>query len=362
MTTATTRTPRTGRDRMPRAARFRRTALCALAACGLSVVAACLFGPVAIPAGTVLHLIAAKLSGAASHADAATTLVIWDIRMGRTLLALLVGASLGVAGTVFQGILRNPLADPFTLGVSSGAAFGASLAIMLGVPASLPLLPLVGTLPAAAMLGALCALCAVILLGRSGGRLRRESLVLAGVVVATFLAALISLVKSLDEESVASIVFWIMGSFQGRGWTECGLVLPWFLGGMAIIWRFSRELDILALGDTQARQLGMPADRVRLWLLVGASMLTGTCVAVSGVIGFVGLVVPHLVRMAQGGEHRPLLVSSGLVGALLLLWSDVLARSLLPQGAELPVGVVTALLGGPFFCLLLRQRMHREAP
>ncbi|WBF67014.1 iron ABC transporter permease [Desulfovibrio subterraneus] len=344
-----------------RSRRFRLTALCALAACVVSVAAACLFGPVDIPAAKVFSLLWLKLSGAeADRADVAATLVVWDIRLGRIVLSLMVGAALGMAGTVFQGILRNPLADPFTLGVSSGAAFGASLAIMLGVSATLPLLPFVGTLPAAAMTGALAALFAVIMLGRSGGRLRRESLVLAGVVIASFLAALISLVKSLDEESVASIVFWIMGSLQGRGWRECALVLPWFGIGCLLIWRFSRELDILALGDTQARQLGMNADRVRLWLLIGASMLTGASVAVSGVIGFVGLVVPHLMRMAQGGEHRPLLVSSALAGGLLLLWSDVLARTILPEGAELPVGVVTALLGGPFFCLLLRRRMRED--
>lgn len=337
-------------------ARSLRAALCAVAACVISVGAACLFGPVSLSATQVLSLLADRITGHA--ADSTAMLVVWDIRLGRIVLSLLVGAALAAAGTVFQGILRNPLADPFTLGVSSGAAFGASLAIMLGVQTTLPLLPATSPLPAAAMLGALLALGAVILLGRSGGRLQRETLVLAGVVVATFLAALISLVKSLDEESVASIVFWIMGSFQGRGWQECAMVLPWFAAGALLIWRFSRELDILSLGDTQARQLGMRTDRVRLWLLIGASMLTGASVAVSGVIGFVGLVVPHLVRMVQGSAHRPLLVTSSLVGGLLLLWSDVAARTLLPQGAELPVGVVTALLGGPFFCLLLRKRMR----
>lgn len=345
-----------------RARRFRRTALCALAACLVSVVSACLFGPMDIAVRDVLTVLGARiapllsLSAATEPASPTVSLVVWDIRLGRIVLSLLVGASLAVAGTVFQGILRNPLADPFTLGVSSGAAFGASLAILLGFTGALPLLPAVGYLPAAALGGALLALFAVIMLGRSGGRLRRETLVLAGVVVATFLAALISLVKSLDEDSVASIVFWIMGSLQGRGWNECGLMLPWLVPGLLLIWRYSRELDILALGDTQARQLGMNADTVRQRLLIGASMLTAASVAVSGVIGFVGLVVPHLMRMLQGGEHRPLLISSGLSGGLLLLWSDVAARTVLPQGAELPVGVVTALLGGPFFCLLLRRR------
>lgn len=195
------------------------------------------------------------------------------------------------------------------------------------------------------------------MLGRVGGTMRRETLVLAGVVVSTFLSALISLVKSLDEESVASIVFWIMGSLQGRGWHEVMLFVPWFVLGMIPVVRFSRELDILSLGEVQARQLGMDAGRVRLWLLLGAGALTGVSVAVSGVIGFVGLVVPHLVRMLIGAEHRPLLAISALTGGLLLLWSDVLARTLLSGGAELPVGVVTALLGGPFFCLLLRRKL-----
>ncbi len=338
-------------------------AILALAVCVISVVSACFFGPMDIPARDVLRLLTAHCTGAesslAKELGPAASVVVWDIRMSRTLLALLTGGALAVAGAVFQGILRNPLADPFTLGVSSGAAFGASLAIMLGFTGTL--IPGVGSLPAAALGGALLALTAVILLGRSGGRLRRETLVLAGVVVATFLAALISLVKSLDEESVASIVFWIMGSLQGRGWQEVALMFPWLTVGGLLIWRYSRELDILALGDTQARQLGMNADRVRLWLLVGASMLTGAAVAVSGVIGFVGLVVPHLVRMAQGGEHRPLLVTAALCGGVLLLWSDVAARTLLPGGAELPVGVVTALLGGPFFCLLLRHRARTDS-
>jgi iron complex transport system permease protein len=197
----------------------------------------------------------------------------------------------------------------------------------------------------------------VLALGRAGAGsidgLRRETLVLAGIVVSTFLSALISLLKSLDEESVASIVFWIMGSFQGRGFEHVELAWPYMAVGLGLVlWR-ARELDLLALGEGQARLLGLDAGRSRLWLLVGASLLSGAAVAVSGVIGFVGLVVPHLLRLVLGAGHRTLLPASALLGGLLLLWSDVLARSILPGGAELPVGVVTALLGGPFFCLLL---------
>ncbi|MCG8532667.1 MAG: iron ABC transporter permease [Desulfovibrionales bacterium] len=329
-----------------------------IAACIVSIVLASAFGPIRISIADVLSTLMQHVRGT-KPLDTTTSIVVWEIRFSRIILSLLIGSGLAVAGTVFQGILRNPLADPFTIGVSSGAAFGASVAIFFGASGTIPFLAHIGIIPLAALIGALLALGAVILLGSMGGHLRRDALVLAGVVVATFLAALISLIKSLDEDSVASIVFWIMGSLQGRSWQHVQLILPWFIFGGAIIWRFSRELDILSLGETQAQQLGMNAGRVRLWLLVGASMITGACVAVSGVIGFVGLVVPHLVRIVQGGEHRPLLVSSAVTGGLLLVWSDVLARTILPEGAELPVGVVTALLGGPFFCVLLHSNMKK---
>jgi iron complex transport system permease protein len=200
------------------------------------------------------------------------------------------------------------------------------------------------------------ALVAVIFLGTVNGRLRRDTMVLAGIVVATFLSALISLLKSLDEESVASIVFWVMGSFQGRGWGHLVLALPYAVAGLAIIWLSSRELDILSMGDTQAKLLGVHAERSRLLLMVGASLITAAAVSVSGVIGFVGLIMPHLIRITVGAEHRKLLVLSGLTGGMALVWSDVLARTILPGGEELPVGVVTALAGGPFFCFLLRRK------
>jgi len=332
-----------------------------LALCLVSAFIACTLGSYPTPAGTTLRVLGSAL-GLTSHADLdpSVRVVIVDIRLARVCLSMLCGAALAVAGTVFQGVLRNPLADAFTLGVSGGAAFGASLAILTGAAGAAAfsgLDPSTGTLPVFALAGALAALAAVLGLGRlaggSMGAMRRETLVLAGIVVSTFLSALISLMKSLDEESVSSIVFWIMGSFQGRGFEHVRLALPYMLLGLILIlWRL-RELDLLALGETQARLLGLNATRSRLWLLIGASLLSGAAVAVSGVIGFVGLVVPHLLRRVLGAGHAALVPASALLGGLLLLWSDVLARSILPGGAELPVGVVTALLGGPFFCLLL---------
>ena len=320
------------------------------------------------PAQTASALAQALGLPAGAPVDPALSVVVVDIRLARVVLAWLTGASLAVAGTVFQGVLRNPLADAFTLGVSGGAAFGASVAILSGLAGGAALGGLTGlsggagALPLFALAGALLALAAVLALGRAGGGpsggMRRETLVLAGIVVSTFLSALISLLKSLDEESVASIVFWIMGSFQGRGFEHVQLALPYMAVGLGLVaWR-ARELDLLSLGESQARLLGLDAGRSRLWLLVGASLLSGAAVAVSGVIGFVGLVVPHLLRLVIGAGHRALLPASALLGGLLLLLSDVLARSILPGGAELPVGVVTALIGGPFFCLLLGRSAH----
>lgn len=342
----------------PGARRWRLGPLAALLgiASAASLAAACLCGPLPIPPGEVLAHLGAALGLPVGHGqDPAHAVVVVDIRLSRACLAWLTGAALAMAGTVFQGILHNPLADPFTIGVSTGAAFGASLALFFGL-AALPVWAGVGLLPVAAMAGAFAALGAVIALGRVGGRLRRETVVLAGIVVATFLGALISLLKALDEESVAGIVFWVMGSLQGRGWAHVGFALPYFLTGGLLVAARARQLDLLSLGDAQARALGLDADRARLALLLAASLLTGAAVSVSGVVGFVGLVAPHLVRLALGAEHRPLAVVSALAGGLLLLWSDVAARTVLPHGQELPVGVVTALLGGPFFCLVLRRR------
>jgi iron complex transport system permease protein len=339
---------------------FRLAVQACAAASIVSVFLACLFGPMPIPVGEVLEILASGIGmGGDAAVDSTRAVVVLDIRLSRIVLAWMVGAALAVSGVVFQGILRNPLADPFTLGVSSGAAFGASVVIYLGLAGAVLEFVGIDILPLAAMGGAVAALIAVIMLGRIGGYLQRETLVLAGIVVATVLSALISLVKSLDEESVANIVFWIMGSFHGRGWNHVVLFAPYFALGLLVVWRFSRELDILSLGEVQARQLGMNAGRTRMFLLIGASLMAGAAVAVSGVIGFVGLVVPHLVRLFQGAEHRPLLVTSCFFGGVLLLWSDVVARTILPEGAELPVGVVTALIGGPFFCLLLRRKARR---
>lgn len=321
---------------------------------------ACFFGPWDIPLADVLS---ALNPWGGAHLPESWRVVVLELRLSRAALAWSAGAALAVAGAVYQGLLRNPLADPFTLGVSGGAACGASLAIALGLGAEagilLPVLSGALLLPLAALTGAIAALGGVLVLGRLAGGLRRETLVLAGMVVSTFLAACISLIKALNEDSVTSIVFWLMGSFQGRGWHEMLLFAPWFVIGALLVALYARELDLLALGEEQAAQLGVNVPRARLCLLLGASMMAAAAVAVAGVIGFVGLVVPHLIRLTASLPARLFLPACMLAGGALLLWSDVLARSILQGGAELPVGVVTALLGGPFFCWLLGVRSRR---
>lgn len=317
------------------------------AAVPLSVYAALFFGSYPLPASAIHDALADWLHGGPETQD---LVIVRDIRLGRIILSFLTGSALAVSGGVFQGLLRNPLADPFTLGISSGAACGAALALGLGWT-----LPGPTALPLAALAGAFAAMVLVLGLSRLAGDFSRESLVLGGIVVSTFLGAAIALIKSLNEESVSAIVFWIMGSFQGRGFDHVAVMLPYLAAGMTVVLLLARELDILALGAEQAAQVGVAVNRVRVGLLVGAGMLTAAAVSVSGIIGFVGLVVPHLVRLLLGPSSRALLLFSALGGGMLLLWSDVLARTILAHGAELPVGVLTALFGGPFFCLVMAR-------
>ncbi len=322
----------------------------------LTVILALRVGPVDIPFDLLWKYLLLSPTSTADQTDTLAYIVV-NLRLARTVLTIVVGACLALAGVVYQGVLLNPLADPYTLGVSTGAAFGASLAILFG-PSSGYLFG-IGVIPGAAFAGAMAALSLVYLLGRVDGKLHPATLILAGIIVSTFLSALISFLKSLHEESISTIVFWIMGSLGGKNWQHVLLLLPYLLVGTIVIYYYAPELDILSLGDLQAEQLGVAVLKARILLLLTASLITAASVSITGIIGFVGLVVPHLVRLISGPRHGTLITYSILVGATLLLLADTIARSILGGGQELPVGVITALIGGPFFCaVLLSRRQH----
>jgi iron complex transport system permease protein len=312
-------------------------------------------GFLSIPLGQVARILLAEAGGAgASNASAGELLpvVVMQVRLPRILTAALVGGGLAVSGAVFQGILRNPLADSYTLGVSAGAAFGAALALLadiswLGI----------WSVPALAFAGAVVTLLAVILLAGVDGDFSSSSLILAGIIVAAILSAGVSFLKYLADEQVGIIIFWLMGSFASKGWADVGLAAAAVGLGMVLFGFFGRDLNLLALGSRTAGSLGVSPRKLALVLLVGASLVAAVCVAVAGIIGFVGLLVPHMVRLVTGPDNRRLIPVSLLAGACLLLLADTVTRAVLPQ--EIPIGVVTALIGGPFFCVIYRRRMKR---
>ena len=304
----------------------------------------------------VLRILLAKLAnapGLTAHLDDLTSVVVMDVRLPRILTAALVGGGLAISGAVFQGILLNPLADPYTLGVSAGAAFGASLALLLNVT-------FLGlwSVPAFAFGGAVATLMVVIYLTASSGDLSSGNLILSGIIVAAILSAGVSFIKYMADEQVNIIIFWLMGSFASKTWAETGLTAVAVALGLGIFFFFSRDLNVLALGGRTAGSLGVSPRKIALLLLVSASLVSAMCVAVSGIIGFVGLLVPHMVRFITGPDNRRLIPAAALTGACLLLCADTLTRAVLPQ--EIPIGVITALIGGPFFCYIYRKRQMQQ--
>jgi iron complex transport system permease protein len=280
--------------------------------------------------------------------------VLWAIRLPRVVLGALVGAGLAVAGAALQGIFRNPLADPGLIGVSSGASLGAVLAIVVGVSAAGAF-----ALPAAAFVGGLAATFVVYAFARSGGRTEVVTLLLTGLAVSAIASAAIGfLLFTATDAELRSVVFWSLGSLGSATWPSVAGAAPFVLAGVLLVPLFARPLDLLLLGEREARHLGVDTERVRLAVITLAALATGAAVAVAGVVAFVGLIVPHLVRLAAGPGHRVVLPASALGGAALLLLADLVARTVAAP-AELPLGVVTSLIGGPFFLWLL-HRTRRE--
>ncbi len=279
--------------------------------------------------------------------------VVWKLRLPRIICGTLMGAGLSCAGVVFQAILQNPLADPYTLGISTGAAFGASLAIILNILFAVYL-----PIPMLALAFALLTLAAVIAISQKGGGLISSNLIIAGIILSSILSAGVSFMKMLAGEGVSAIVFWIMGSLSAKTWGDVLLAAPVVITGFVLcIWK-SGELNIMTLGGRNAQALGVNVKATRLFYLTVCSCITAVCVSVCGVIGFIGLVVPHLLRFSHTSDNRLLLPLSALLGALLLTGADLVTR--LISNGEIPVGVLTTLFGGPFFIWIFVRRRRME--
>ncbi|HTW08031.1 MAG TPA: iron ABC transporter permease, partial [Acidimicrobiales bacterium] len=322
-----------------------------LAAATVSV----LVGPAAYTPGQVLAEIASKIPLLQVHASIGTTgdVVVWQLRMPRMVLGGLVGAMLAVAGASYQGVFSNPLADPYLLGVASGAGLGATVAIAYGPGLSNSL---ADPLPAAAFAGAIVAVTATYTLGRARTPERSAaSMVLAGVAVAAFFTAAETFIQQRQSPDDLTMVYaWLLGGLSPAGWGQVEMVLPYVAVSAGALFSCRRLLDVLSLGDEEATSVGVRADRVRLLVVAAATLGTAAAVAVSGLIGFVGIIVPHTIRLIGGPSYRRIIPLSLLYGAAFLILADLLARSVLAPG-EVPLGVVTAFLGAPFFLVILRQ-------
>jgi iron complex transport system permease protein len=278
--------------------------------------------------------------------------IVFDIRLPRAILGMLVGASLAVCGAAFQGLFRNPMADPFILGVSPGAALGAALAIVFRVDVRILG---VSAIPLSAFAGGLFTSALVYALSRVRSAVPVHTLLLTGIAVGSVLSALTSLVMVLGQRDLYQVFFWIMGGLGGRTWVHVSMVLPYAALGILVILLSARELNLMLLGEEDAFHLGVGVERTKMKILVAASLAAAAAVAAAGVVGFVGLIVPHAVRLVVGPDHKVFLPSTLFAGGATLLAADMVARSAFgPQ--EIPLGVVTALLGAPFFLFLLRAK------
>ncbi|HEX3785767.1 MAG TPA: iron ABC transporter permease [Pseudonocardiaceae bacterium] len=311
-----------------------------------------LLGAIDLGAGRVLQEIFAQLTGGRSPLTARESAILWELRVPRVVLGALVGGALAAAGAAYQGVFRNPLADPYLLGAAAGAGLAATIVVVGDAAAGAGAAGTVGSQPIAAFVGALGGVGLTWLLGRSAGY-GTATLVLAGVAVAAFLTAVQTFVQQLNTDTLQRLYSWMLGGLATTGWQSVLLCLPYIGVGVLVLCLSARLLDVLALGDDEAAALGIRPGRVRLLVLCAASLATAGAVAASGLIGFVGIVVPHVVRLLIGGSYRVVVPMSLIGGAIFLIAADVVARTALAP-AELPVGVVTAFTGAPFFLLVLR--------
>jgi len=326
-----------------------------LAAAGLvaSIMGAIFFGSVRLSGSEILDALVAGPSAA----DGTAATIVWSLRLPRILLAAIVGGGLAVVGVAMQALVRNPLADPYVLGISSGAAAGASLFYMGFLPAGLLSFM---SMPIAAFLGGLVTIVLVFVVARTDGSVSIARLLLAGVALSALMASIASFVtfSSPDPNRIRGVLFWLLGSFSGTRWSGIALPAATAVVGSLLLFLLARPLDALLLGEDAAQSLGIDVERLKKLLFALCALITGFLVAAAGTIGFVGLIVPHGVRSVVGISHRRVVPLSFVVGAVFMIWADVLSASLL-RPVEFPVGVVTALAGVPFFLVLLRASRYQ---
>jgi iron complex transport system permease protein len=322
----------------------------ALAFLAAALLAGVLVGPVHLGAVDVVGATFAHVFGLHSPLSGSADSILWELRLPRVILAAIVGGTLAAAGASYQGVFRNPLADPYLLGAAAGAGLGATLVVAYA-PASALTKDL---LPLAAFAGAGIAVIAAYALGSSAGvTAGSAALVLAGVTITSFFTALQTFVQQQNVDTVQEIYSWLLGRLATSGWRDVGIVLPYAAVALAVLIAHRRMLDVLAVGDEEAAALGVNVARVRLLVVIAATIATAAAVAVAGLIGFVGIIVPHTIRLLVGGSYRLLLPLSVIVGAGFLVFADVIARTVMAP-AELPIGVVTMFFGAPFFAVVLR--------
>lgn len=302
-------------------------------------------GAVKIPLQEILNVLLGK-------GDEVNRRIILTLRLPRVIESALVGMGLSVVGAFFQGLLRNPMADPYVLGISSGAAFGATIAIIMGLG--------IFGLSSMAFITALLTVFFVYTVSRTGSRLSMSTMLLAGIAISAFMSAIISLLMLLNHDQFSRIVFWTMGGFSLVSWPQVIYSSPLILIGSFVMYAFSRDVNAILTGEESAEHLGVNAELVKKIILILGSLVTASCVSVGGIIGFVGLIVPHISRLIVGPDNRVLVPFSALFGASFLTFADLLARVIL-KPVEMPIGIITATFGGPFFLyLLVRSKQKNE--
>ena len=325
-----------------------------LAVLAVAAIFAASMGSVYVPFGAAVQVVAAGLPGVELSPDVpeAWDTILWKLRLPRVAQAALVGAALAMSGAAYQGLFKNPLADPYLVGVASGAGLGAVVVLLTGIPMYLAGISL---LPVAAFAGGTGAVAVAYSIARNSGGTPTTTLILAGVAIAALTGAVSSLLILRSDPELRPVLAWLMGSLISSEWKESAIVLAYVAPGMAVLLGFGRILNVLQLSEDHAAMLGVPVEKVKLLLIGAATLVTAAAVSFSGLIGFVGLVAPHVVRLIWGPDYRFLLPMSAIVGATFLVLADLVARTIVSPG-ELPVGMVTAFCGAPFFLYLLRRR------